>query len=193
MPVKALLVVAAAITFLSAAETDWPAYGGGAEDIRYSALRQIDRSNVKNLRIAWSYDTADGSGDPQTQPIMVDGILFGLTPKHKVIALDAATGKLVWRFDSGMQGRGANRSVVYWAAGDDRRIFASIRSFIYALDAHTGKPIPGFGTEGRIDLRQNLGRDPEKQSVVLTSPGIIYRDMLIVGDRLPEALPAPPS
>ena len=177
----------------AAAQTEWPAYGGGAAETRYSGLQQINRTNVAKLQTAWTFDTADGPGDPQTQPIMVDGTLYGLTPKHKVVALDAATGKLRWKFDSGIEGRGANRAVVYWAEGNDRRIFASIRSFIYGLDARTGKVISGFGTNGRIDLRENLGRDPEQQSVMLTSPGIIYKDLLIMGGRLPEALPAPPG
>ena len=112
---------------------DWPAYGGGPEaGTRYSALQQINRGNVGRLRMVWSYDTDDGAGDPQTQPIMVDGVLYGLTPRHKVVALNAATGKLIWRFDSGIVGRGANRSVVYW----NGRIFAGVQSFVYAIDAH---------------------------------------------------------
>ncbi len=172
---------------------DWPAYGGGPEDIRYSPLKQIDRSNVATLKLAWTYDTADGPGDPQTQPIVVGRVLYGVTPRHKVIALDAATGKLLWLFDSGVPGSGPNRSLVYWANGDDRRIFAAVKNFVYALDAATGKTIPAFGANGRIDLREDLGRDPAKQSIVLTSPGVIYKDLLIVGGRLPEALPAPPG
>jgi quinoprotein glucose dehydrogenase len=94
---------------------DWPAYGGGPQDIRYSSQKQINRSNVARLQVAWTYDTSDGSGDPQTQPIMVNGVLYGLTPSHKVVALDAATGQLLWRFYSGLSGRGPNRAVVYWA------------------------------------------------------------------------------
>jgi quinoprotein glucose dehydrogenase len=196
-----IVVALAALALLQGAgngrqEQDWPAYGGGPEGIRYSSLRQINRSNVARLQLAWSYDTADGAGDPQTQPIMVDGVVFGLTPRHKVVAIDAATGKLLWRFDSGIEGRGANRSVVYWASGkdsNDRRIFAGVRSFLYAIDARTGKAIAQFGNAGRIDLREGLGRDPAQQSIVLTSPGIIYKDLLIVGDRTPEALPAPPG
>jgi quinoprotein glucose dehydrogenase len=189
--------IAAALLLLEppaqAQKVDWPAYGGGPEDIRFSALKQIDRSNVSQLRVAWSYDTADGPGDPQTQPIVVDGVLFGVTPTHKVVALSASTGKLLWTFDSGTAARGANRGLVYWSAGKDRRIFAAVRSLVYALDAGTGKPIAAFGDAGHIDLREGLGRDPAKQSVLLTTPGVIYEDLLIVGGRLPEALPAPPG
>ena len=168
-------------------------YGGGPDGTRYSNLKQINRDNVKQLQIAWTYDTEDGPGDSQTQPIIVDGVLFGVTPKHKIAALDAATGKLLWRFDSGIVGRGPNRGVTYWAAGNDRRLFAAVQSYVYALDVATGKPIPGFGEDGRIDLREDLGRDPQKLSIVLTSPGVIYDDLLIVGGRTPEALPAPPG
>jgi quinoprotein glucose dehydrogenase len=176
-----------------ACAADWPAYGGNPEGTRYSSLKQINRSNVARLRVAWSYDTADGAGDPQTQPIVINGVLYGLTPRHKTIALDAATGKLLWTFDSGIAGRGANRGLVYWSAGSDRRIFTDIQSYVYALDAATGKPIRTFGADGRIDLREGLGRDPQKQSIVLTSPGIIYKDLLIIGGRTPESLPAPPG
>ncbi len=110
-----------------------------------------------------------------------------------MVALNAATGKLLWLFDSGIQGRGANRSLVYWSSGDDHRLFAAVQSFVYALDVRTGKAIAAFGNQGRIDLREDLGRDPSMQSIILTSPGIIYKDLLIVGGRTPEALPAPPG
>jgi quinoprotein glucose dehydrogenase len=192
-----IALLALLLSFLYAAEkktapeVSWPAYGGGPEDIRYSTLKQINRTNVSRLEVAWSYDTADGSGDPQTQPIMVNGVLYGLTPKHKAIALSAATGKLLWRFESGVSGRGPNRSVVYWSDGADRRIFAAVQSYLYALNAETGRPIATFGEEGRIDLRADLSRPPEQQSIVLTSPGIVYKDLLIIGGRTPEALPAP--
>ena len=82
---------------------------------------------------------------------------------------------------------------MYWAAGNDQRIFADVQSFVYALNAKTGESIQSFGKDGRIDLREDLGRDPAKQSWVLTSPGIIYKDLLIMGGRNPEALPAPPG
>jgi quinoprotein glucose dehydrogenase len=191
LSMRTLLVIATVAALSSAAEHDWPAYGGGPAGTRYSDLKQINRGNVKQLTVAWSYDTADGAGDPQTQPILVDGVLYGLTPRHKAIALDGASGKLLWTFDSGIAGRGPNRSVVYWTDGKATRLFVAVQSYIYGLDARTGKSIPDFGTAGRIDLREGLGRDPGKQSIVLTSPGVLYKDLLIVGGRTPEALPAP--
>ena len=120
-------------------------------------------------------------------------MLFTTTPKHKVVALDAATGSVRWTFDSGIEGRGPNRGVTYWSSADDARIFTGQGQFVYALSARTGKPIEGFGRDGRIDLREGLGRDPSTQSVLLTSPGVIYNDLLIVGGRVSEGLPASPG
>src|SRR5215831_13556311 len=177
----------------STAEHAWPGYGGGPADNRYSSLKQITTANVNQLKVTWTYDTQDGMGDTQTQPIMVGGTLYGVTPVHRIVAIDAANVKLKWRFDSGIRGRGPNRSVVYWASGNEQRIFTSVQSFIYALNPQTGDVIRTFGKNGLIDLREDLGRDPSKQSWVLTSPGIVYKDLLIVGGRNPEALPAPPG
>jgi quinoprotein glucose dehydrogenase len=189
--IRSLAFAMAAIRILAA--SDWPGYGGGPAGIRNSPLKQINRANVSHLKVAWTYDTNDGPGDPQTQPILVDGVLYGVTPTHKAIALNGATGKILWTFDSGIRGRGPNRSVVWWSSRAERRLFVAVQSFVYALDPASGKPIADFGEQGRIDLRQGLGREAAKQSYVLTSPGIIYRELLIVGGRLPEALPAPPG
>jgi glucose dehydrogenase len=174
-------------------QQDWPVYGGAPENTHYSGLAQINRENVKQLTIAWSYDTGEAGG-LQTSPIIVGGVLYGLTPTQKVFALDAATGRLLWKFDSGIMGSQPNRGLAYWSDGKDRRILVGVMHFLYALDAASGKPIPSFGTQGRIDLRENLGREPASaQSVDLTSPGIIYKDLVIVGGRNPETLPAPPG
>jgi quinoprotein glucose dehydrogenase len=172
---------------------DWPAYGGGPQNIRYSRLKQIDRSNVKRLEVAWTFDARDGDGGLQTQPIVVGGTLYANTPKHRVIALDAAAGSLKWTFDAGIDATGANRGVTFWADGDDQRIFAGVDRYVYGLDARTGVPIPSFGRDGRIDLHEDLGRDPLAQSVRLTTPGVVYRDLLIVGGRVSESLPASPG
>jgi len=108
--------------------------------------------------------------------------------------LDAVTGKFLWKFDSGIRGTQPDRGLAYWADGKDKRILVGVMNFLYALDAATGKPIPGFGTQGRIDLRENLDRGPAtSQSIVLTSPGIVYKELVIVGGRYPETLPAPPG
>jgi quinoprotein glucose dehydrogenase len=170
----------------------WATYGGGPEQMRYSSLTQINRSNVGQLELAWSYDTGE-SGGLQTQPIVVDGVLYAYTPTHKTFALRADTGQHLWTFDPPMEGRGANRGVMYWASGSDRRVLAAVDQYLYALDAATGKPISAFGDNGRIDLRLDLGRDLRDQSVRLTSPGVVYKDLVIIGGRVSEGLPASPG
>lgn len=171
---------------------DWPVYGGSPENTHYSSLAQINRRNVNELEVAWAFDTGE-QGGLQTSPIIVDGVLYGITPTQKVFALDAATGKLLWKFDSGINGTQPDRGLAYWSKAKDKRILVGVMNFLYALDAPTGKPIPTFGTNGRIDLRNDLGRDPQTQSIALTSPGIVYKDLIIVGGRNPETLPAPPG
>src|SRR6202040_3056191 len=135
---------------------DWPVYGGAPDNTHYSALTQINRSNVNQLEVAWSFDTGERGG-LQTSPIIVDGILYGITPTQKVFALDAATGKLLWRFESGIRGTQPDRGLAYWANRKDKRILVGVMNFVYALDAATGKLIPSFGNGGRIDLRAKLG------------------------------------
>jgi quinoprotein glucose dehydrogenase len=172
--------------------SDWPAYGGAPENTHYSSLAQINRTNVKELAVAWSFDTGE-QGGLQASPIIVDGVLYGITPTQKVFALDAASGKLLWKFDSGIKGTQPDRGLAYWSSEKEKRILVGVMNFLYALDAVTGKPVAMFGKDGRIDLRGDLGRDPERQSVALTSPGIVYKDVIIVGGRNPETLPAAPG
>lgn len=172
--------------------SEWPGYGGGPEQIRYSPLDQINKSNVARLTVAWSYDTGE-SGGLQTQPIVVNGVLYGYTPTHKTFALRAGTGEHLWTFDSGIRGRGANRGFMYWASGNDARVYAAVDQYLYALDARTGRPVPSFADNGRIDLRIGLDRDPQTQNVRLTSPGAVYNDLIIVGGRVGEGLPASPG
>src|SRR5215469_12336501 len=175
-------------------QQDWPMSGGSSENNQYSSLAQINRSNVSQLQVAWTFDTGEGGTWLETNPIVVDGMLYAYTNSLKVIALDAASGKLMWKFDSGIQGRQPSRALTYWTDGKEKRLFAGIMSFLYALDVKTGRPFNSFGKDGRIDLREGLGRSPvEEQGVWLTSPGIIFKDMIIVGGRNPESLPAPPG
>jgi quinoprotein glucose dehydrogenase len=172
--------------------SEWPVYGGQLAQDHYSPLAQINRANVKNLEVAWTFDTGEIGGF-QSSPIIVGGTLYSYTPSQKVIALDAATGKLLWKFDSGIAGTQPARGLACWSDGTDTRILAGVMNFLYALDAKTGKPIPSFGENGKIDLREGLGRDPATVSIALTTPGIVYNDLIIVGGRDPETLPAPPG
>ncbi len=177
----------------------WRAYGGGPESIQYSALDQINRENVHRLKVAWSFDTGDAysGSEMQCNPIVIDGVLFATTPRLRVIALDAATGKLHWSFDPHEGPKTdrlrRNRGVTWWGAGRQERLFFVSRNFLFALDARSGQPISDFGDTGRVDLREGLGRDPETISISATSPGVIYNDLLILGSILSEALPSPPG
>src|SRR5256714_4807033 len=173
---------------------DWAAYGGDQAKTHYSPLSQINKSNIKQLEVAWSFDTGE-TGGLQTSPIEVGGVLYGISPSQKVFALDAATGKLKWKFDSGIVGTQPDRGLSYWASPDnkDRRIIVGVLNFVYELNADTGQPIPGFGDKGRIDLREGLGRDVATGFIAVTSPAVIYKDLFIVGGRLPETLPALPG
>ncbi|HTZ90506.1 MAG TPA: PQQ-binding-like beta-propeller repeat protein [Alloacidobacterium sp.] len=174
------------------AQSEWPIYGGQLAQDHYSPLEQINRANVKNLAVAWTFNTGE-TGGFESSPIIVGGTLYSYTPSQKVIALDAATGALLWKFDSGIAGTQPARGLAYWTDGASARILAGVMNFLYALDAKTGKPVPSFGDNGRIDLRDGLGRDPATVSIALTSPGIVYKDLIIVGGREPETLPAPPG
>lgn len=176
----------------STKQSGWPVYGGQPAQDHYSPLTQINRTNVKNLQVAWTYDTGE-KGGIQSSPIIVGSVLYSYTPSQKVIALDASTGKLLWKFDSGIAGTQPARGLAYWSDGTSARILAGVMNYLYALDAKTGKPISSFGKNGRIDLREDLGRDPATVSIALTSPGIVYKDLIIVGGRDPETLPAPPG
>jgi quinoprotein glucose dehydrogenase len=189
---KLLLLGGLFIVHQVRAQTDWPTSGATSGNSHYSTLRQIDRSNVAHLKTAWTFDTHE-TGGLETTPIVINGILYGLTPSQKVFALDAATGRTLWIFDSGVKAANPGRGLTYWSQSKERRLLVGVANFLYALDPATSKVIPSFGHDGRIDLREGLGRDPAKISIALTSPGVLYKDLIIVGGRLPETLPAAPG
>jgi quinoprotein glucose dehydrogenase len=179
---------------------DWRVYNGGPDSIHYSSLTQINRSNVKQLQVAWTFDAADASpgSEMECNPIVVNGVFYATTARANVIALDAASGKLRWRFDPAdfehvrlIANKIRSRGVTHWSDGNGKneRIFSVARQYLYSLDAETGKPIASFGAAGRIDLRDDLGRDT-KDWVTMTSPGIVYKDLLIIGSTVSETLPA---
>jgi len=169
---------------------DWPVYGGQLANDHYSALAQINRQNVGDLRRAWVFDTGE-KGALQTSPLVIGRVLYAYTSSQKVIALDAASGKLLWKFDSGVVGSGPMRGLAYWKNGKQSRLFAGVMNFLYALDPATGKTIPSFGENGRIDLRKGLGRDYHFESLAITTPGVVYKNLIIMGAMEPETHPAP--
>jgi quinoprotein glucose dehydrogenase len=178
---------------------EWPSYGGNLENTHFSALRQINRDNVKQLAVAWTYDTGDAfnGSEMQCNPLIVNGVLYATSPKTRVFALDAATGKELWSFDpnaiEGAPGRGRNRGVTYWDGNGAPRIYFGFRNWLYALEAKTGQVVKSFGNDGRVDLREGLGRPAKELSVGLTTPGVVYKDLLIVGSLVSETLPAAPG
>lgn len=181
------------------AATEWPTVGGNAAYTHYSPLKQIHRGNASKLQVAWKFDTGDAfnGSELQCNPIVIGGVLYATTPKLRVIALDAATGKLIWSYDpfegKAVRNKVRNRGLTYWASGNDRRLFFGAGAYLVALDANTGKPATGFGVNGRVDLREGLGRDPQTLNVSLTSPGVVFQDLLIVGSIVPEGLPSAPG
>jgi quinoprotein glucose dehydrogenase len=176
-------------------DTGWRVYGGSKKSQRYSSLTQIDTSNVKQLQVAWTYHTNDADlkahSQIQCNPIMVNGLFYGTTPKLRLFALDAATGAEKWVFNPAGNtnsspssfGMNNNRGVTYWEDGDDRRILYCAGSSIYALNAENGQLINGFGNGGKVDLHNDLGRNGKDLYVTATTPGIIYKDIYIVGSR----------
>ena len=175
----------------------WEVYEGDDGKNRYSILNQIDRSNVDRLQVAWTYHSGDKRENPpstiECNPIVVDGVLYATSPKLKAFALDAATGKELWRFDpfKDRDARGVNRGVAYWEDGEDRRILYAAGSKLYALDADTGQPVEDFGQGGTVDLKEGLDRDVSDEAyVAASSPGIVYEDLLILGSWVSEG-PAP--
>lgn len=177
-----------------AVDTDWPV-NGGPGNIRFSPLTQINRENVKQLAVAWTYDSGDAfpGSEMQSNPIIVDGTLYATTPKMRVIALDASTGREIWSFNpsepTDPKRRYRHRGVTVYR----NRVFFTYRNYLWALNRSTGKPMTGFGKSGRIDLREGLGRPAERMTVSASSPGVIYQDTIILGSTVPETLPGTPG
>jgi quinoprotein glucose dehydrogenase len=174
-----------------AAQTDWRTWSGGNDGNRYSPLTQMTKANVSKLKVAWEYHSGDADARGRTMiqctPVVIGGVMYGTTPTLMAVALDAATGKELWRFDpEGVRTRGVNRGVMYWESGTDKRILYAAGIFLFALDARTGKPIPEFGAGGRIDMTKDLDRETPGAFNGATTPGVIYKDLVIMGSSVGE-------
>jgi quinoprotein glucose dehydrogenase len=190
--------------------TGWHTYAGTKDGNRYSSNTTINKENVSQLQVAWTYSTHDkdpkNRSQMQCNPIVVDGVLYGTSPKLKLFALDAATGEQRWLFDpdalpgaetDSMAMFNVSRGVVYWQdeQGTDRRILYSVGPKLYAVDAQSGTPVGSFGNNGALDLRENLDLDFDASDAYAagTTPGVIYKDLLITGMRLSEGADALPG
>lgn len=185
----------------------WEVAGGNSFANKYSSLNRIDTSNVQQLQVAWTYHTGDmdtaAHSQIQCSPIVVNGVLYGTSPQLKLFALDAGTGVQKWSFSpyDSIQGDKAghfeinnNRGVTYWTDGrGDERIFYTAGAYLHAIDARTGKPVDSFGRKGKVDLHEGFGKDVHDLFVTSTSPPVVYKDILITGTRVSEAMDAAPG
>ncbi|WP_162051788.1 outer membrane protein assembly factor BamB family protein [Pontibacter pamirensis] len=189
-------------------EQDWPAYGGNTAGNRYSTLTQINKSNVQQLQVAWTYDTGENNNPEerginiQCQPIMANGMVYATSPRLRLFGVKATTGEEVWSFDP-FKDKSVrvhpNRGVLYWEDGEDKRILYTAGPTLFALHAGTGEVIPTFGVNGEVDLHEGLGdvetlgHDVKDLTVDVTTPGVIYKDLLIIGSRVSEYGDAAPG
>ncbi|RYY61772.1 MAG: c-type cytochrome [Chitinophagaceae bacterium] len=187
----------------------WSAYAGTKDGNRYSSGEQVNAANVAGLKLAWSWSSGDkdtgNRSQNQCNPVMIDGWLYGTTPKLKLFALDASTGKEQWLFDPATEDSTAkkdpyayfkvSRGVMYWADGADKRIFYSVGSKTWCIDARNGHPVRSFGDNGAIDLKQGLDSEADLSDafIVGTTPGVIYKDVMILGTRVGESPDAAPG
>ena len=203
--VAALLCMSAATGTPSLAPTDgeridWPVYRGDPKGNQYAAIAQIHAANVHTLQPAWEYHTRDANqrSTMHANPVVVNGVMYITTPALKAVALNAATGREIWAFDPAQYNNGEvvrlrNRGVTYWKGAEGERIFHFVRDRVYALDARSGALITSFGKGGFIDLRQNLGVDPAKAVIEMTSPGAVFKNFLIIASRVNETYDASPG
>jgi quinoprotein glucose dehydrogenase len=181
------------------ATTDWPEYNGGPERNHFSPLRQLTPDNVAGLQVAWEYasggvDTVKNNTQIQCNPLIIDGVLYGVSAGSQAFALDAATGKELWKTAFTDDTFAMNsRGLTYWTDGRQARIYFAYGSLLYALDARTGKPVASFGKNGKINLKEGLARPGADEYVVSNTPGVVYKNLLIMGHRVSELAPALPG
>lgn len=177
----------------SANSENWPAYLGGPDRNHYSELTQITADNVDQLQIAWTYETPS-AGQMQINPLVIDGVLYGVTPTLQAFALDAATGDELWLFgDTLRHWASTSRGVSYWSDGDDQRIFYTIGATLWCLDAKTGAPKQDFGKNGQLDLHTGFPEIAQNKFIISNTPGTIFEDLIIMPVRVSEGADAAPG
>jgi quinoprotein glucose dehydrogenase len=178
----------------------WATYKADEKSTSYSPLDQINTANVNQLQNVWTFAVNDAPQDEQplssqSNPIVIDGVMYANSAKQWVYALDAQTGKQIWAFNALAEGEpsAASRGVTYWEKGRDKRILYSAGNYLMAINAKTGKIIRSFGENGKINLNVGVRDDPSKISVSLSTPGSIFNDLIIVGLRVPDFYGAAPG
>ena len=198
-----LLVWTIAAPYAHATETDWPAYGNDPGSAKYADLDQLNANNVAKLRVAWQWQSPDNAlvkADPKktpwgfkSTPLKVGHMLYTSTSLGHVAAIDAATGKSIWVFDTRTyaDGRPTNlgfnhRGVAYWSnnKGQSRIFMPTNNGYLWALDAETGEPLQGFGQAGRVDLTLGLGRAIERKHYSVISAPTVVADVVVVGSSI---------
>jgi quinoprotein glucose dehydrogenase len=173
------------------AGASWAEYGGGPENSQYSPLNQINKTNVQNLEQAWFYPT----GTPHAfNPVVVDGVMYVLGKQNTLVALDATTGKEVWTH--AMDGPAADRGINYWESKDrsDRRLLFTVDNYLQEVNAKTGVTINTFGNDGKVDLKEGLGRDPKTIARIQSgTPGHVFENLIILGSATGEGFGSPPG
>ncbi|MCW3053190.1 MAG: gcd, partial [Chthonomonadales bacterium] len=176
---------------------DWLNVGNDKGGMRYSTLKQIDRSNVAQLKVAWTYHCEDGSPGSTIEctPVVVDGVMYVTTPGLKIVALDAATGHEIWKYNT--HSGGVNRGIAYWSDGKprgQRRVFMGTPDGrLISLDAYTGVPDPAFGQNGILDLRLGIERDIKGLAYGVTSAPAIFENLIYPGFLVTEGQPGAPG
>ncbi len=186
---------------------EWPAYAGDSGGSKYSRLKQINRDNVKRLKVAWTYhtgDISDGSEYPsrsafEATPLVVDGVMYVTTPYSRLVALDAETGKELWAFDPRLdKERAANlfisRGSAWWSDGSKQRIFlGTLDGRLFSIDTKSGKPDDSFGAAGFVNLRQGVADKFPDRGYGMTSPPAVYKNLVICGSLTPDGEPLGPK
>ncbi|MCS7027097.1 MAG: pyrroloquinoline quinone-dependent dehydrogenase [Bryobacteraceae bacterium] len=192
---------------LAGLSQEWPYYGGDAGGRRYSPLKQINRSNISRLKVAWTFhtgDLSDGKSDPirsafEATPLMIDGVLYFTTPFNRLLAIDAETGRQLWAFDPKLRrdvGRNLyiHRGVAYWTDGKQKRLYyGTLDGDLFAIDATTGQPVSSFGVNGKVSLREGMMPVGGRGSLGMSSPPAIYKNLVICGSIVSDGEPQGPS
>ena len=184
------------IVFFSAQQTpdnDWPSYNGGYDRNHFSNQNQINTENVKMLKEVWRYSSggADLSGNKtqiQCNPIIIEGILYGVSADQQAFALEAKTGKEIWKTNLKIETFNmTSRGLSYWTNGQESRIYFGYGAYLYCLNAKNGKPVKTFGDKGKIYLVDGVRRPGSDEYFALNTPVAIFKNLLIVGGRLAES------